>query len=147
MSWKSYLTSQLQLIMWTEGSNTTHQNFINRLNSTKYLNLCFNYVSFFSFVFLSLFSFFYSYIINTIITIHLSPFLSSSLSLLLLYGNPLFFLPITLLAPSHPISLLSSSSPPILLQPLSTLPLPPTHSPLLTTLLYQMHTTPAPINP
>jgi hypothetical protein len=49
------------------------------------------------------FYFYYSHIINFTITILLSLFLPSSLSLLLLCYNPLFSLPTTLSAPSHPL--------------------------------------------
>jgi hypothetical protein len=41
----------------------------------------------------------------------------------------------------------SSSPLPILHQPVTTLPLSPTHSSPLTSLLYQLYTTPAPCNP
>jgi hypothetical protein len=73
--------------------------------------------------------FYYSCIINFRITILLSLILPSSLSLLLLCYNPLFSLLITLSAPSYALFPPSSLSPPILSQPVSTLLLPPTHSP------------------
>jgi hypothetical protein len=78
--------------------------------------------------FFSLFFFVYSCIINFIITILLSPFSTSSLSLLLLYYNPLLslkllFLP--LLTHSFPCPHIPSTLP----QPFTTLPFPPKHSP------------------
>jgi hypothetical protein len=78
--------------------------FINRLNFLRFLKLGFFVV----FLFCPFFPFFYSCIINYTITIPLSLFSSSSLSLLLLYYNPLFSLPATLSAPSYPCFSLSS---------------------------------------
>jgi hypothetical protein len=103
-------------------------------------------LSFISFSFF-LFYFYYSCVINFTISILLSLFLHSSLSLLFLCYNPLFSLPTTLSASSHPLFPPSSPPPPILPN------LPPycpfllhTHN-LLTSLLYQLYTTPAPCNP
>jgi hypothetical protein len=146
MSWQSYFTSQFQLFLWTEGPNTTHKpvtwwttsefclnvntrirhlrknsrTFTNRLNFLWFLNL----VLFILFLFL-----FYSCIINPIITILLSLFSPSLLSLLLLYYNPLFSLPTNFSAPSYPLFPLSLPPSPILPQTVTTLPLPPTYSP------------------
>jgi glycosyltransferase involved in cell wall biosynthesis len=82
--------------------------FTNRLNFLWFLNMVFFLLCFFFFLFLFLF---YSCIINFIITIFLSLFLPSSLSLLFLYYSPLFSLTTTLSAPSHALFPLSSPPP------------------------------------
>jgi hypothetical protein len=89
--------------------------FINRLNFLWFLNLVFFIL------------FFYSCIINDIITILLSLFSHTSLSLFLYY-NLLFSLPITLSATTHLFFPLTSSPSSNLPQPITTLSLPPTHS-------------------
>jgi hypothetical protein len=128
MSWQNYLTSQLQLILWTDGtkyySQVSHlvrprqsfclyannrighlrknsRTFTERLKFLWFLKLvffcgpwmwCFFLLCFFK----KFFYFYYSCIINFTITILLSPFLPSSLCLLLLCYNPLFSLPTNL---------------------------------------------------
>jgi hypothetical protein len=57
-----------------------------------------------------------------------SPFLTFSLSLLLLYYSPLFSLPTTISAPSHPLFTQSSPPPPFFPQLVTTLTLSPTHT-------------------
>jgi hypothetical protein len=165
MSWQSYLTSQIQLILWTEGTKyysqachlvRPHQSFhlytntsiehlrnnsttfTKRLNFLWFLNLVF-YIVFY-------FYFYYSYIINSTITILLSFFWPSLLSLLLLGYNLLFSLSTMLYASSHPLLPMASPPPP------SSHNLSPhyhsllhTHH-LLTSLLYQLYTTPASCN-
>jgi hypothetical protein len=99
------------------------------------------------FFFLFNFYFYYSCIINFTIIILLALFFPSSLSFPLLCYNPLFSLPTTLSGPSHPLfshlHLLFLSSPNLSPHYLSLLH---THH-LLTSLLYQLHTIPAPCNP
>jgi hypothetical protein len=116
-----------------------------------FLNLvCFFFLFFVLFCFITmgvsllfLFSF-YIFILST------SPSLSSHsyshpLHSHFLCCNPQFSLPTTLSAPSHPLSSLLSSFPPILIQPVTTLPFPPPQQ--LTNLLYQLCITPASCNP
>jgi hypothetical protein len=87
--------------------------------------------------------FFFFCIINFTISVFLSLVLPPPLSFLFLWYNTLFSLPTTLSAPSHPLSSLSLP-PPILPQPVTTLPFPlHTHLPL-PGLLYQPNTPPAP---
>jgi hypothetical protein len=113
------ITPELLLLDWTELGSWTYFFFV-------IVHLFFFFLCFLSF-FLS-FSLFYSCIINSIITSLLSPFSSSPLFLLLLYYNQFFSLPTALSGP-----FLSLLSPPILPQTVTTLPLPPTHSPPLIT--------------
>jgi hypothetical protein len=95
--------------------------FTKILNVLWFLNLVFSimFLSFFNF------NFYYSCIINFSITILLSLFLPSSLSLLFLCYNPLFALPTTLSATSYPLFSLSSPPSPTFPQSVTTLPLPP----------------------
>jgi hypothetical protein len=68
-------------------------------------------------------------IINFNITIFLSLLFPPALSLLFLCYNTLFALPTMFSAPSHPLSLPDFTSPSYPPQPVTTLPLPRTHSP------------------
>jgi hypothetical protein len=115
--------------------------FTKRLIFLWFMNLVFSYCA----SFLN-FNFYYSYIINFMITILLSLFLPSSLSLCLLCCNPLFSLLTNLSAPSHPLFPIFNFSP--LLPPTCHHTTPPsyTHNPL-TSLLYLLYTNPAPCNP
>jgi hypothetical protein len=150
MSWQSYLTSQFQLIFLTEGTKYNSQashlvrpdhsfslyaniRIRNLCNNSRIFNKRLNFLWFLNLVFFIVFLFFYFYfyyfcIINFTITI-LSPlllFLPSSLSHQFLCYNPLFSLPTTLSSPSQ-LFPLSSPSSPILPQPVTKLPLTPTH--------------------
>jgi hypothetical protein len=120
----------------------------NSTTFTKTLNFLLVLYLVFCFVFLFLFIL---WVFSALLTLpslfSYFPIPTPSLSLLFLCYNPLFSFPTTLPAPSHPLSPLSS--PPF--------PSPPNHSPHycsllhilhpLTSLMYQLYTTPAPSNP
>jgi hypothetical protein len=99
VTWWDHISFCLNSITRIGHLRNNPRTFINRLNFLWFLKLVFFSVS----VFIKFFSFFF-FFINSIITIFLSLFSSSSLSLLLLHYNPLFSLPTTLSAPSHPLS-------------------------------------------
>jgi hypothetical protein len=102
---------------------------------------------FYCVTFFSSFSFFIFYSCITSPSQFFYLLLPSSLSLLFLCYNPLFSLPATLSAPSHPFFPLSL---PLLLTSSNLSPhyfsFLHTHH-LLTSLLYQLYTTPVPFNP
>jgi hypothetical protein len=125
-SWHSYLTSQFKLLLWTEGPNTTHKSVtwwdhirtsactsIPELDAygitPELLPKDWTFCGSWTQCFLLWFLYYYSCIINFTITILLSLFLPSSLSLLLLCYNPFFSFPTKLSTPYNP--LLSQYSP------------------------------------
>jgi hypothetical protein len=127
-NWQTYLTSQLQLTLWTEGPNTTHKPVIwwDHIRASacrtipgldtygiilKLLPKDWTFCSSWTWCF-SLWGFLsFFYFINFTIITFLSLFLSLLLSLVLLCYSPLFSLPNTISAFDYLLFLLSSPPP------------------------------------